>query len=63
MTSGGFQWVDALIIVVYLCGLTGIGVYFSKRQKSLDDYIRGGRQLGWLTVGVSLMAALNSGLD
>jgi len=63
MTPGGLQWVDALIIVVYLCGLTGIGLYFSRRQKSLDDYIRGGRQLGWLTVGVSLMAALNSGLD
>lgn len=60
---GGFHWVDALIIVVYLSTLMGIGLYFSRKQRSLHDYIRGGRKLGWLTVGISLMAALNSGLD
>ena len=63
MAHGGFHWIDALIIVVYLSVLMGIGLYFSRRQKSLDDYIRGGQKLGWLTVGISLMAALNSGLD
>ncbi|RKX32510.1 MAG: hypothetical protein DRP71_11915 [Verrucomicrobia bacterium] len=63
MTDGGFHWVDALIVLVYLGVLSSIGFAFSRRQKSLDDFIRGGQKLGWVTVGVSLMAALNSGLD
>lgn len=63
MDSGGFHPLDALVIIVYLAILTSIGVYFAKRQHTLDDFIKGGRELGWLTIGVSLMAALNSGID
>ncbi len=63
LSHGGFHWIDGLIIVVYLSILTGIGIYFSRKQKTVDDYIRGGSKLGWLTIGVSLMAAINSGLD
>lgn len=63
MMQSGFHWVDTLIILVYLGILSGIGFYFSRQQKSLDDFIRGRGKIGWLAVGVSLMAALNSGLD
>jgi len=57
------QWLDWLILFVYLASLTAIGVYFSRRQSSFDEFFKGGRSAGWLTVGVSLMAALNSGTD
>jgi len=56
-------WIDGTIIIIYLCVLTGIGVYFSKQQKSLGDYVKGSGSLGWFMIGMSLMAALNSGLD
>src|SRR5262245_35503484 len=43
--------------------LTGIGIYFSRRQKNLEEYFLAGRTMGWLPIGMSLMAALNSGID
>ena len=63
LNSSGFSVVDGLIIFVYLGTLMAIGFYFSRKQKTLDDYFKSGKQLGWLSVGISLMAALNSGLD
>lgn len=60
---GSFHFLDVLIIVVYLATLTGIGYYFSRKQTSLNDFFRAGGGMGWLTVGLSLMAALNSGID
>lgn len=58
-----FHWIDVIIIVGYLVALTSIGVYFSRRQSSLEDFFLAGRSMGWLPVGLSLMAALNSGID
>jgi solute:Na+ symporter, SSS family len=58
-----FHFLDGLVIVIYLVALVLIGAYFSKRQKSLEDFMKGGKRLGWLPIGVSLMAALNSGID
>jgi SSS family solute:Na+ symporter len=63
MALFGFHFVDGLVIVIYLALLVWIGAYFSKKQKSLEDFIKGGKQVGWLPIGVSLMAALNSGID
>ncbi len=54
---------DLIIIVGYLLLLAGIGAYFSRRQSSLDTFLIGGGRMSWLPVGLSLMAALNSGID
>jgi SSS family transporter len=61
--GGGFHWIDAVIIVAYLVSLTGVGVYFSRRQSNLEDFFLARRGMAWLPVGLSLMAALNSGID
>jgi solute carrier family 5 (sodium-coupled monocarboxylate transporter), member 8/12 len=58
-----FGILDAIIIFAYLAMLTGIGIYFSRRTKNLDEYFLAGRTMGWLPIGMSLMAALNSGID
>ncbi len=63
MNNSGINLIDGLIIFFYLGTLIGIGFYFSRKQKTLDDFFKSGKQLGWLSVGISLMAALNSGLD
>jgi len=55
--------VDLVVIVVYLVGLAAIGVWFSRRQTSLESFLVAGRRMAWLPVGLSLMAALNSGID
>lgn len=61
--SDGLHWIDAAIIAAYLLLLAGIGYVISRRPKSVSDLIRGGSKVGWLTLGFSLMAALNSGID
>src|SRR5258705_11830013 len=58
-----FSAIDAAIIVAYLAVLTGVGVYFSRRQQSLDEYFLARRSMTWLPVGLSLMAALDSAID
>lgn len=62
MTSS-FRTIDWVIIAIYLLTMAGIGLYFSRRQRNLDEYMRAEQRMGWLPVGVSLMAALNSGMD
>jgi solute:Na+ symporter, SSS family len=55
--------VDPFIIVGYLLLLAGIGAYFSRRQSNLATFLTGSGRMSWLPVGLSLMAALNSGID
>jgi SSS family transporter len=60
--SPGLHPADVAIVVVYLLSLAAIGAYFARRQ-SLDGFLVAGRSMRWLPVGLSLMAALNSGID
>jgi SSS family solute:Na+ symporter len=51
------HWVDMAIIVAYLCGITGLGLWFSRHQRdSSAGYFLAGRSLGWATVGLALFA-------
>lgn len=61
--GAGLHWIDISIIGAYLLLMVGIGYFFSRRKVSLNDFLRGGSSIGWLPLGMSLMAALNSGLD
>jgi SSS family transporter len=53
---------DLAIVIAYLLCLAAVGIHFSRRQ-SLDGFLVAGRNMRWLPVGLSLMAALNSGID
>jgi len=55
--------IDAAILVAYLIMLTGVGLYFSRRQANLDEFFRARQSMTWLPVGLSLMAALDSAID
>lgn len=61
--TGAFHAIDGAIIVVYLSLLAAVGVYFSRRQTSLDTFFRARQSMTWLPVGLSLMAALDSAID
>ena len=63
MITGSIHLVDLVTIGVYLLTLAAVGVYFSRRQTDLDEFFRARQTMAWLPVGLSLMAALNSGLD
>ena len=54
---------DFLVIVAYLLGMAAIGLYFSKRQTSRDEYFLGGRRTHWLLAGGSILATLLSSIS
>src|SRR5262245_65237120 len=54
---------DALIVIAYLAALAFVGVWFSRRQRTLDGFFRASQAMTWQAVGLSLIAALNSGID
>src|SRR5260370_42257524 len=55
--------IDVVIVVTYLAALGGVGVFFSRRQRNLDDFFLAPQSMAWLPVGLSLMAALDSAID
>ncbi len=55
-----FDWV---VIILYLGGMLLIGWYYSKRNKTVEDYLLGGRKMNPIAVGISLFATLLSTLS
>lgn len=61
-TSAKFNWIDYSVISVYLFFLIIIGFYFSFRNKSTDDFFRGGKRIPWWAAGCSMFATVLSSL-
>lgn len=53
---------DVTVIVVYLIGSAGIGLWLSGRQANLKGYFLGNRQLPWWAVTLSVVATETSAL-
>ena len=46
---------DLIIIIVYLTGITVIGLYFARKsRKTSDNYFLAGRGLNWIVIGAAL---------
>ncbi|XLS30868.1 sodium:solute symporter [Flavobacteriaceae bacterium M23B6Z8] len=56
------NWIDYVIVVVYLIGVLGIG-YFFKENKDSGDYFLGGRSMGWIPLSLSTMATQLSAIS
>jgi SSS family solute:Na+ symporter len=54
--SGTLHPVDATIFVVYILGMLSIGAFFLWKNKSADDYYVGGRNMGSIHIGLSVVA-------
>jgi len=50
----GFNRVDYAAVVVYLALLVAMGFYFSKREKSTDDFFLAGKRIPWWAAGLSI---------
>ena len=50
------------VFAVYLAGMVAMGLFFSRRNKSSDDYFRGGGKLPWWAVSLSLYATMFSSI-
>jgi solute:Na+ symporter, SSS family len=59
------RWLDWVVIVIYLAGMIGIGLYFYLREKrnSTANFFVGGRSIPFWAAGVSLYAANTSSIS
>ena len=59
------QPLDWIVIVLYLGGSAGIGlyVYLRQKQQSRDEFFLGGRRIPWWAAGVSLYATGTSAIS
>jgi SSS family transporter len=53
---------DLAIVVVYLLGVTALGVYFRRKQHDVRDYFLGGRTAPWWALALSIVATETSTL-
>jgi solute:Na+ symporter, SSS family len=60
--QGYFNFADWLVIILYLGGIIGLGVWFGKDQRNTRDYFLGSRNIPWWGIGVSIVAAETSAL-
>lgn len=56
------NYIDYIIIIVYLVAFLGIGFFF-KDNKNSGDYFLGGRSMGWLPLSLSTMATQLSAIS
>ena len=57
-----FNFADWLVIIAYLGGIIGLGIWFGKDQRNTRDYFLGSRNIPWWGIGVSIVAAETSAL-
>ncbi|MEZ5057078.1 MAG: sodium:solute symporter family protein [Saprospiraceae bacterium] len=48
--------IDITIFIVYFLGMLGVGFYFYKKNENSDDYYVGGRSMGSMHIGLSVVA-------
>ena len=53
---------DYMVIAVYLVGIAALGIRLGGRQRSMNDYFLGGRDLPWWAVCFSVVATETSTL-
>jgi N-acetylneuraminic acid mutarotase len=58
----GFGVVNYIVLGGYLLAMVGVGVYFARKNKTTDDYFRGGKNIPWWAAGCSIFATMLSSL-
>lgn len=50
------SFIDILIFVIYFTAMLGVGVYFFRKNKNVEDYYVGGRSMSSWHIGLSVVA-------
>ena len=58
-----FTRLDYGVFIVYLVGAVSVGTLFVKEQHTIKDFFLASRSMGFVLVGVSVLAALFSGIS
>jgi len=56
-------WIDWSVIGLYGLGVVAVGFYYSRRARTREDYLLGGRQMRPVIMGLSMFASLLSTLS
>ena len=60
--KSSFGPVNFTVLVLYLLGMVGVGVWVMRKNKSTDDYFRGGQNIPWWAAACSIYATMLSSL-
>src|SRR5260370_8151558 len=58
--NGYFSPGDWTVILFYLVGVIGLGLWFGKDQHTTRDYFLGSKNVPWWGIGLSIVAAETS---
>lgn len=58
-----FNWLDYGVFVAYLLASLGIGVAFTRGQRTIKEYFLAGRSMGSVVVAITVIASLFSGIS
>ena len=56
------RWLDLLVIALYIAAMAAIGLRFSRRQKSTEDFFLANRSIPSWAMGFSMVATLISSI-
>ncbi|MBP3228566.1 MAG: cyclically-permuted mutarotase family protein [Bacteroidaceae bacterium] len=57
-----FGLLNWAVLLLYLLGMIGLGVYFMRRQKGGEDFFKGGGRIPWWAAGISIFATMLSAI-
>jgi Na+/proline symporter len=57
-----FTWLDALVLITYLAGVTTLGMYFGRKQRNAADYFVASHTIPWWALMLSIVATETSAL-
>jgi SSS family transporter len=60
--KASFGVINFVALFAYLAAMVGIGGYFARRNKSTDDFFRGGQRIPWWAAGLSIFATMLSSI-
>ncbi|GAA4237419.1 hypothetical protein GCM10022291_24170 [Postechiella marina] len=56
------QWIDWTVLAITLLAIVGYGTWQTRGSKNVKDYLKGGSNSKWWTIGVSVMATQASAI-
>ncbi|MCH2202764.1 MAG: sodium/solute symporter [Fuerstiella sp.] len=59
-SATGLDWLDVIVVGVYIGLVLGIGWYYGRQQRNTDEYFVGNRGMNSTLVGISMYATLFS---
>ena len=57
-----FGWLNWTVLVLYLLGMLGMGIYFMRKENGADDFFKGGGRIPWWAAGISIYATMLSAI-